>query len=1338
MGRHGVALLFTIVSAASAGARWEASLNGTWPCQVTTDGKTSPQKSQAVPGELHGVDDQSARFERTFTLPAALRGRRIRIAFGGVKYNAAVSVNGKPLGGCFGGYRPFEVDATDAVRFGTANTLVVECGNWTAIMTDGPRTFGDGGADRVRQLPRDRVLAPIGGRFGTWGIWDDVVVRALPAVHVADVFVQPSVRRKRLLVEYVIANESEADAAVEVRPVVEDGGKDVLRLSASPVRVPAGKTVTVTVRRPWTEPRLWSHVDPHLYHLRTELSTGDVVRTRFGFRELWTEGPDFVLNGSKIHLLASSGWPPPRPQTREQMRDFFQALQKCGCIAFRTHTQPWRKDWYRVADEVGMLICVEGAIWNDDGVYRVNDPVFWRNYATHLNGMIDNHKNHPSVVMWSLENEFTGSRMNDKTPGPKAQLIRMGRLVKQWDPTRPVTYESDGDPGGVADVIGLHYPHEYPQYRCWPNEAYWLDKPWKGHGGGGFFFNDEPHFLWKRDKPLYIGEFLWLPSSNPSWHTVFFGDEAYIDYRRYRNKGKAESWKMAVLAYRSYGVSGLCPWTVVEGGKLDATNSLYQAHQYAYQKVAAYCHDYDCRFYGGESVVRRVEVFHDVMDAGKVDFRWTLALGKSVVDSGKQSFELAPAEQRKLKVTLRMPKVDVRTEAEWRLTLERGGERVFEDTHRYSVFPRRILPALDVALYDPAGTTGKVLKARPVQSLDALDDRMKVLVIGARAFKKKERAAPVIGRIAPERAALHRFVERGGRVLVLEQDVYPDGLFDLSLSREGSTMTFPLQADHPVLRGVKAEDLKFWRGDHGVSLGEPSRPTTGGWTPIVVSGSSAGIDRAPLLMQTVGRGYILFSQLRLIEKLETEPAANAILSNLLRYLRDYKAPAGRTAVLSGSAAYRDRLRDLGLRFGDSMPDNGLIICRGAVPDVAKLRAFVERGGRLLLHRPTQESFEAVRRAFDLELTLRPYGGPVRRAENDAPFVRSLAREDLYWLGEHKGIGWSATPAATDVADGTLSPALDAKAATAYEVEDWDIEGQIVEKRRDSVYFATVGSATGEVEFPETGDYVLGVVADGTPTDGVYPMASVRIDGRRLGIVSLTDGTLRTYTVFGRVEAGRRKVTVAFINDGSDPPREDRNLRVDKILVASCGLAKDVMFITSPPTTILVRRGKGVLVIDQLRWDTETRNGRKASRYAASLLTMLGGDFSPVLGVPVECETLKPKPEMPWYDNRGTWAYMGSNGHIEGPIEVAAAGRYTLAVVAGGTACQGLWPHIEVAIDGKKVGDVQLTSGGWRAYRVPVMLTAGAHDLKITFTNDKHVEGEGDVNLHLDKITFTRE
>lgn len=1342
----------------AAPARREIDLGGAWEYLIVDELAAPPRAGNwrpcAVPGYLNGVDYKRAWFRRSFALPAAWRGLRIKIRFGGVKYNSRVFVNGRPVGGCFGGYDPFEVDATEAVVFDGPNELAVGVHDWTGVFTPG-RVDLDPRApwDRLRSQPRDKILAPIGGLFNLYGIWDEVRLVGHPAIHIKDLFLKTSVRRRELVVEYTLVNESAAEAQVDLAAIVEDQGRDLLRLPGTRLRVPAGGTVSAVLRVPWPGPRLWSPVDPYLYHLRTELSSGDVVRTRFGFREFGTGGHRFFLNGVPVNLLATSWWPPHGPMAREEIRRRWQAVKDAGCVAFRTHTQPWPAVHYDVADEIGLLMIVEGAVWNDDDVYRVHDPVFWENYARHLKAMVDRDKNRPSVVMWSLENEFTGPRLNDATPGPKAQLVRLGRMVKQWDPTRPIYYESDGDPDGIADAIGLHYPHEYPDYTCWPNEAYWLDKPWKGHGGGGFFFNGEPHFLWKKDKPLYIGEFLWLPSSDPSWHTVFYGDDAYIDYRRYRDLGKAESWKMQILGYRHFEVAGISPWTVIEGGPLDDTNPLYRAHRYAYQPVAAFCHDYDRRFYAGDEVRRRVEVFNDLLEPSALDFRWTLFMEGREAGQGRETLKLDPAGHRMLEVVLRMPPAGGRTPVEWRLTLDRNGRRVFEDVHRYAVFPRPrplVLPAR-IGLHDPAGGTRKALESLGVRtvdipSLEEFDASLDVLVIGAGALKARAAAGPVIGRIDPARAALLDFALRGGRVLILEQKAYPEGLFETGLSGHASTMTFPLRPGHPALRGVEPEDLKFWRGDHLVADDETPRPAAGATVPIVVSGSAAGLDHAPLLERPAGRGCFIHCQMKLIEKFSTEPAAARILANLLEYLSGRRAAGRPTAVAGGSEAYRACLRGLGLRFDDlaekmgpaDLSAYGLVVCRGEIGDPEKLLRFVEQGGALLVHRPTAAAFESLSRTFGLDAKLAPYPGPVTRARGDDPLLEAVSREDLYWLGPHVGVSWSETPRAGEVADGAFAKTLEGKKAAVHEVEDWTLEGALVQRQGPGVAFATAGSASGEIDFPEAGDYVLGVVARGTPCRGVYPIAKVAIDGEEFGSVSVTGEQWATYALWGPVGKGRRRVSVAFVNDASDPPREDRNLFVDKVLAARDDSPGGARFLTVPPVIAVVRRGKGVLVIDRLRWDTEEANARKAARHACSLLTALGGDFRPRPSVAVECERMTPQPGLPHFRNAGTFVSLACNGWIKTTIQVAAAGRYTVEVVAGGTECEGVYPLVEVRLDGRKVGQVQLTGGSWRPYALGVELPEGEHELTLAFVNDKSIPGVSDRNLMLDKVLFTRE
>ncbi len=1358
---HLVPLLLLAPCAPDAATpRHEVSLNGVWMYQLADELDEPPVGGDwsvcAVPGYLQGHDYRRAWLRRTFEAPASMRGRRIKLRLEGVKYNSRVFLNGRRVGGHFGGYEPVEIDVTGAVRFDGPNELVVGCHDWTGVFTPGRVDFSQAaGWHQVRHLPRDKILAPIGGLYGLYGVWGDVTLAAHPAVHVKDLFIRPSVRRGELAVEYTLANESAEDVEVEIRAAVEDARDgvlaDVLGLGPGKAEVPAGKTVRVTLHQPWPEPHLWSHVDPYLYHLRTELSTGDRVRTRFGFREFWVEGHRFVLNGTPVNLLATSWWPPHAPMEREEIEKRWKAIKRAGCVAFRTHTQPWRSVHYDVADELGLLMIVEGAVWNDDEVYRIEDPAFWDHYAAHLKAMIDRDKNHPSVVMWSLENEFYGSRLNDESPAKK-DLVRMGRLVKQWDPTRPILYESDGDPGGVADVIGLHYPHEYPQYTCWPNEAHWLAEPQEiAHR---YFSNGQKVFRWDRKKPLYVGEFLWIPSRDPSWNTVFFGDEAYDDYRKYRNRAKAESWRMQILGYRHHEVAGISPWTVIEGGPLDEINPLYRAHQYAYQPVAAYCLDYDRRFFSGENVTRRLDLFNDVMDRSELAVKWRLvrAGAGGIVDQGRASLVLGPAEHRVLEVALRMPRVEQKTDLVWKVLVEREGQRAFAEEHAFAAYPRLDLSRIDtsrIGLYDPVGRTRKALAAaglepRAVEALTRIPEPVRVLLVGAEAFKPTKQDRPVIGRVLPERRALLGFAGRGGRALVLEQQGYPEGLFDLRLTDHQSTMTFAPDARHPALRYVDAGGLNFWRGDHLVSLREPVRPAQG--RPIVVSGSKQGLEHAPLVERPARGGLLVHSQLRLIDKLDREPAAGRILLGLLEYLAEREPASHRTVLLNGPRAFGDYLRGLGLRFDDLAGGRGfdlsgcrLAVCHGEVPRSDELKSFVENGGTLLVHRAPPDEVARVSDALGLDLRLGTYSGSVSRAAGgeERDLVRAVLREDLYWLGPHVGSHHAATPRAKDMADGIFTKTLQGKEAATYEIEEWQLEGQIVQAREPGVAFATSGKASAEIGFPTSGVHVIGILARGTPCQGTYPLVRVEVDGEPFGSIGVESGAWHTATCFGRVEEGRHKVSVAFANDQSAPPREDRNLYVDKVLVARDPNESETAFLTSPPAVAAVRVGRGRIVFDQVRWDTEDANAGKAARYAGSLLGALGGDFTPRCGIAIECETMAPQPGMGHFSNQGTHVSLACTGYVSTPVRIAQAGRYEMELVAAGTKAADEYPIVAVRLDGEAIGQVRLSAGGRRPYWLEVELPAGEHELALAFTNDLNQDGE-DRNLLLDRAVFYRD
>jgi beta-galactosidase/beta-glucuronidase len=137
--------------------RVENILNGQWECKIVEGLDALPKdggwKPFAVPGMLRGHNYQQAWFRRTFTVPQNMRGKRVKIHFGGLKFNSRIFVNGKRVGGCFGGYRHFEVDVTEAVLFGRENQLLVGCHDWTGVFTSGKVEFGKNvGWSRLRQM----------------------------------------------------------------------------------------------------------------------------------------------------------------------------------------------------------------------------------------------------------------------------------------------------------------------------------------------------------------------------------------------------------------------------------------------------------------------------------------------------------------------------------------------------------------------------------------------------------------------------------------------------------------------------------------------------------------------------------------------------------------------------------------------------------------------------------------------------------------------------------------------------------------------------------------------------------------------------------------------------------------------------------------------------------------------------------------------------------------------------------------------------------------------------------------------------------------------------------
>ncbi len=919
-------------------------------------------------------------YRRSFEVPRSFGGgKRVKLEFGGAKYTALVYLNGEKVGTYSTGFVPFSVDVTRHVKRGEPNDLLVAVGGVAFTLNrevlQAPRTLDD-----IRSLG-NIGLVPLGLVADEIGLWDGVKLVAHNPLHISDAFVRTSVRKKELVAEVRVANESDQEGAASVSARVMDGGEKVLELPAERVEVPAGGSSVVKLKAKWADPELWFPDDPNLYEVVVELMENgkgvDSKTVRFGFREFWTDGAYFRLNGVKMKLRGAGthffgvweqGW-----HKKEGAKAVLEQLKEKNFNIIRFHAQIWPAHVYEAADEVGFLTIPESPMWTRVVHYAdVYGTRFWENAKGQLEGMVMRDRNHPSVAFWSVENEFLHMMGRDerKFKRIEGEIAKLGRSVKKLDPTRPIMYAADLDPEGTADVLSLHYAVEYPNFNMIPGDFYWLDEPVEKSPGKGLGLLHPEPWKWERKKPLYITEFSWLPYQTPDHLSGIVGDEIYKgDYRAKHQLAKAKIWEMYIEAFRYQELSGMCPWTAFEGGgrsrrRLD--NILFDVSERAYEPVAAFVKEYNKSFYGDGPVSRTVTVYNDTMEAKKLKVEWSLTLsGGEKAAHGEEALRLEPAGLERMAVRFRTPKVSERAEAVFRVAVRDGDEVAFEEEKAYSVFPQLELPIElpgKVGLYEVSGQTAELLRGLGVEyeaiaapfELDA--KRMPVLVIG------KDSLDYNVDRAGDKFAS---YVKEGGTLLVMAQ---ARGLYQrlnflpcrLQAGR-GTTIGFARAPAHPALAGLKEEDFMFWGEDEAVARSSIIEPLAGNFVPIIDASDGKGLVNALLMEVPVGRGRFILSTLDLHNLRGAEPVSDIVLARLLEYAFELPARRRKAYVISSDEGFSKALEDLNARF-DSVEDvprgragDAVLIVSGSgawkklAGHAAGLRGFVEGGGKVVAH-----------------------------------------------------------------------------------------------------------------------------------------------------------------------------------------------------------------------------------------------------------------------------------------------------------------------------------------------------------------------------------------------------
>ncbi|MCD6507589.1 hypothetical protein J7M22_13315 [Candidatus Poribacteria bacterium] len=1313
------------------------SLDGRWLICYSNSTGIPPDNSRwseiILPATVRSRPERFIWFKRSFELPRIRRGRRVYLHFGGVKYVSKVFLNGREVGGHFGGWEPFEIDITSSVRK-DENLIAVRVQDVRGVLNR-ELPYKQGRA--MFEGQKNIIMAPVGSRTMDVGIWQNVYISIRHPQFIDDVFIKTSVRRRQIEVELTIKNDSDQSANGKVRCRILDQGEEVLRLEGDLRPMEAKSSIKKVLVKRWENPKLWSPLSPYLYTMRVELlQDGEVVDTRderFGFREFWIDGIYFVLNGKRIKFLATAGHPPAN-STRKDAENLFRAIKSANCVAMRLHANLWPEWWYEVADEMGILLVEESAIWCFAKEYALSKPEFWENARKHLAGMVRRDKNHPSVVIYSVENEILhtgGTRVRDC----EEKLAELGRFLKVIDPTRPIMYDGDEDPGGVADIINLHYPHEFPQWNLYPNTCYWLEKRVKVSG------YPRKEWRWSRLKPLYIGEFLWSPGRTPDPFTLFVGDEAYRDFNAGRAKAKAMAWLMQIQGYRALDVAGMCPWTLLESGRFP--NVQYDAVKYAYEPNAAFIKEYDSRFFEKEEIERTIYLYNDTYRSAKLKLKWELWDGRRRVDSGSRKFQMDPADKIVTRITLHMPKYrypGLSHPLRLVIKVEEKGEILFRDIKNYRLFPRKPRPIgnrFKVAVYDRGGDLAKFLRESGFDVVEIGEPwegeiPASVCVIGAHMLDLfSTPSVPTVGARSDPGGRLREFVRRGGVLVVLEQNLYPSNMFPVSLTDYACTIAFKRADPGGLFLGIGDDDFKFWRGDNIVAGKMIAKPNHGSFRTIVDSGGSGGLIHAGVIEVPMGRGRYLLSQLLIGGKLQSEPIAGRFLLNLVDYAcRTAAQPSPRHVLaLIGRRLSRDLERiDLKYKLVKDIPlpqDYPLLMVDG--PELGGLsdklegmRSYIRRGGTLILHAIEPKSMKVVNRLLPRGLVLQKSKAvPVLIEEKD-DLIAGLSNQELYWLGPHTGDWRSRTPLDPGIIDYIpAEPLPPLEKCDVIEAERMKPESKFgLTITQNGMHMYAASSISAEYEFPKEGRYILGIFAGGTPVEGVYPEVTIYLDGERIAGIMLTHGEEDIYYVSIRAPQGRHTLSFAFTNDAYAPERgEDRNLFLDKVAIAplkEIGLKE----ILNPSALVRIKNDRGMIIIDQINWHGKTGSSDKAARYLSTLMTNLRAEFRDTTsGVIIDAASMEPQPNIKLFKRVGRGVRFGTNGYVTCRVNFASTDSYIFEITARGTKAEGVYPAIKLSLDEKSIGEGNLQGEGWQTLRYKADVKRGVHRIKIEFTND---------------------
>ena len=337
-----------------------------------------------------------------FDLDKNMCGKRIHICFEGVEEAMYLWLNGQFIGYAEDSFTPSEFDLTPYVK---------EKGNVLAVQVHKMSTAA---------FLEDQDF------FRFFGIFRNVTLKAIPDVHLEDVWFKPVLNQDNESGSVSVSMKVSAPDSQNVTAgfILKDREENILvekSLQLNKENNHLEGTICVDLE----SVKLWDNHNPYLYHAYVELkaedgSLAEVIPYDIGFRRIEIIDKVIYLNGKRLVITgvnrhewnAKTG----RCIGVEDMKADISCMLRNNINSVRTCHYPDQIPWYYMCDNAGIYVMAETNLESHGSFQKLgaiepscNVPGSfpqWRDAVLdRAKNNFETFKNHTSILFWSLGNE---------------------------------------------------------------------------------------------------------------------------------------------------------------------------------------------------------------------------------------------------------------------------------------------------------------------------------------------------------------------------------------------------------------------------------------------------------------------------------------------------------------------------------------------------------------------------------------------------------------------------------------------------------------------------------------------------------------------------------------------------------------------------------------------------------------------------------------------------------------------------------------------------------------------------------------------------------------------